>query len=253
VNEDRNTDTAVTTVSRRRALAALAGVGAVGTGGVYAASELTRSGTAFSASFTRSDATSPLGVDYAGNPVMGSPDAPLRLYYWSDYQCPYCAEFDANTLPRLATEYVESGDLAVVFLEFPLFGRDSETAARLSKCVWRTVRERDPDAWGEWHHYVFRQQGPKNSGWASKSRLYDHTAAVDGVSVDETRRCLRQQRDEVVASVTEDVDAAMDELSLRRVTPMFALSDTASGQWLAIPGAQPYETFERAIQEVRGR
>jgi protein-disulfide isomerase len=251
VADDADPDADPSTVSRRRALVALTGVAAVGAGAVHGASTLGED-RELPASFTSSRGTSDhLGVEYTDRPVMGSLDAPLRLFYWTDYQCPYCKQFDENTLPKLAERRVRSGELAVVFLEYPLFGDDSWTAAALSKCVWRTVRGSDPDAWGRWHRHVFGQQGEKNDGWASPANLYDYSGTVEGVPVPGLRTCMRNDRESIVASVEADVATATEDLSLRRVTPMFALSDTESGRWTPIPGAQPYETFEKAIAKVK--
>jgi protein-disulfide isomerase len=249
VTDDTDADDPPITVSRRTALAALGGTVALGGAGVYAAGKLSgNDGGALAGEFTRADGESAhLGVNYAGSPVLGRLDADLRLFYWTDYQCPYCEGFDADTLPKLATDHVATGELAVVFLELPVFGADSTTAAQASKCAWRAVSDDDPDAWGRWHRHVFSQQGDKNDGWASEQKLYEYTSDVDGVDEADVRRCMNERRDAVTAVVQEDVTTALDELGLRRATPAFAMSNPETGAWLDIPGAQPYETFEKVI------
>jgi len=252
VTDDTDADEPPITVSRRTALAALGGTVALGGAGVYAASMRSDSRGALAGDFTRTDGESAhLGVNYAGSPVLGSLDADLRLFYWTDYQCPYCEGFDADTLPKLAENHVATGELAVVFLELPVFGADSTTAAQASKCAWRAVRDDDPNAWGRWHRHVFAQQGGKNDGWASEPKLYEYTADVDGVDEADVRLCMDDRRDAVTAAVQEDVDTAVDHLGLRRATPAFAMSNPESGAWLDIPGAQPYETFERVIDRLQ--
>jgi protein-disulfide isomerase len=243
-----------TTVSRRRALLGLGGAGVLTVGGVYAARSLAEDDTDPSpiGTYTSADGESEhLGVPYDGTPIMGSLEAPLRLFYWSDYQCPYCKQFEERTLPKLASTYVDPGKLAIAFLEFPLFGADSRTAAELSKCAWRTVREADPDAWGRWHGHVFAQQGGKDSGWASTSNLYEYTNEVEGVSTSALRTCMREHGDAVADLVDRDVAVAIEDLGLRRATPAFAVSNPATGKWAPVPGAQPYEVFERAFEAVR--
>jgi protein-disulfide isomerase len=241
------------TVSRRTALAALGGAVAVGATGVYATSTLANDSDdgVLAGDFQRVDGESEhLGVNYAGSPVLGSLDADLRLFYWTDYQCPYCARFDADTLPRLAENYVASGDLAIAFLELPVFGRDSTVAAAASKCAWRRVRDDDPNAWGRWHRHVFDQQGSKNDGWASEDNLYAYTRAVDGVDETSLRQCMQDRRDAVTAAVQDDVSTAIDGLGLRRATPAFAVSNPNTGKWIDVPGAQPYETFTQIIDRL---
>ncbi|WP_323676521.1 thioredoxin domain-containing protein [Halorubellus sp. PRR65] len=251
--DDRSTDEPPITVSRRTALAALGGALGLGAAGVYAASTLaTDDGDALAGDFRREDGQSAhLEVNYAGSPVLGSLEADLRLFYWSDYQCPYCKRFDVDTLPKLAENHVATGDLAIVFLELPVFGADSDVAAAASKCAWRVARDDDPNAWGRWHRQVFAQQGDKNDGWASEDRLYEYTRGVDGVAEDELRVCMDERRDAVTAAVQEDVTTAVDDLGLRRATPAFAMSNVTTGKWLGIPGAQPYETFEKVVERLQ--
>jgi hypothetical protein len=37
-----------------------------------------------------STGTTGYGVELQGSPVMGSDDAPIDMYYWTDYMCPWC-------------------------------------------------------------------------------------------------------------------------------------------------------------------
>jgi len=93
-------------VSTRRAALASIGTFAVGGGVVYAGSRLSSESTAQSApastpaspssdgvSFHRSSETTGFGIDLSGHPIVGAMDAPLDMYYWSDYQCPFCQRF----------------------------------------------------------------------------------------------------------------------------------------------------------------
>jgi protein-disulfide isomerase len=46
-----------------------------------------------------------------GDPFLGSPDSPLVLVEFSDYQCPFCARFFRNTLPLIKKDYIDTGKL----------------------------------------------------------------------------------------------------------------------------------------------
>ncbi|MDC1198760.1 DsbA family protein [bacterium] len=59
-----------------------------------------------------------ISVDDA--PQMGEEDAKFALIEFSDYQCPYCRRFSANTLPQIVKDYVETGKLKYFFRDFPL-------------------------------------------------------------------------------------------------------------------------------------
>ncbi|WP_433631469.1 DsbA family protein [Halomicrococcus sp. NG-SE-24] len=197
-----------------------------------------------------SDETTSYGVDLAGNPVMGSPDAPVDLYYWSDYQCPFCKKFEQDTFPKLLEKQIRPGNVRLVILEYPNIGQASETAARMSKCVWRQVREDDPMAFKRWHATMFDEQKKPNSGWAKTQNLLDITASVNGVDASTVESCLKNDAQAVKASVDED-ERAGDSKGVQ-ATPTFIFDDPTSNDLAPmIEGAQPYPRFEAVIQRAK--
>jgi len=50
----------------------------------------------------------------------GSPGAPIACEIYSDYECPSCAAFFRDTLPRLVAEYVQTGKVKLLHRDFPL-------------------------------------------------------------------------------------------------------------------------------------
>ncbi|WP_158057171.1 DsbA family protein [Halorussus halophilus] len=195
------------------------------------------------------DGTTNYGVQMQANPVMGAKDAPVDIYYWSDFQCPFCEKFEQNALPKLTENEVRSGEVRLVFLEFPNIGDASTTAARMSKCVWRQVRESNPAAYKRWHAAVFDAQKKPNSGWASKENLYAITRKVNGVKLDRLRKCLRENRQWASSEIDADVQTARK--SGISATPGFVLYNPKSDKAGKIVGAQPYERFQSAIEKVR--
>ncbi|WP_458206474.1 DsbA family protein [Haladaptatus sp. NG-SE-30] len=218
----------------------------------------TKSGTTHSEDGNSTDRSSLLyatdektgyGIDLQGNPVMGSPDAPVDIYYWSDYQCPFCKKFEQETLPKLIEDYVQPGTVRIVVLDLPYLGSDSTTAARMAKCVWRRVRDEDPDAFKRWHAAVFDEQGKENSGWASKANLLEITQSVKGVDADAVDSCLQNQTKEIKSSINADVSAA--DTSDIRGTPGFIFYNRKSDESRKIIGGQPYPLFEKAIRKTQ--
>ncbi|MFC4541366.1 DsbA family protein [Halosolutus amylolyticus] len=236
--------------SRRAFLAG--SVVAVGAGGAY---YLTRSDEShddeshgLSPEFHASDETSTLGVELAGKPIMGSPEAPIDLYYWTDFQCPFCAQFERETLPDLVREYVDPGRIRVVFVTVPFFGGDSMTAAVASRCVWEQVQETERSAYWNWHAAVFDEQGEKNSGWAAADNLVEYTRSVSGVDADALATCLDERR----STYEEEIDANAAQARSFGIsgTPAFLAFDPETEAGEALAGAQPIDRFEEAIEAV---
>lgn len=53
------------------------------------------------------------------DPTLGSPQAPVTIIEFSEFECVFCAEFATNTKPLLE-EYIENGTVRFVFKDFPL-------------------------------------------------------------------------------------------------------------------------------------
>ncbi|AEH39405.1 MULTISPECIES: DsbA family protein [Halopiger] len=232
--------------SRRAFLAG--SVVTVGAGGAYYLTGSDETAHDISPSLHSSDETSALGIDLARKPIVGSPDAPLELYYWTDFQCPFCEQFERETFPDLVRKYVETGDVRVVVITIPYFGADSMTAAVASKCVWEQVRDDEPSAYWDWHAAVFEQQGEKNSGWASAENLLKYTRSVSGVDADALEPCLADRRSELESEINADVDRARS-IGVTG-TPTFVVFDPETETAGSLVGAQPLERFDEAIDRI---
>jgi protein-disulfide isomerase len=51
---------------------------------------------------------------------IGSPSAPVGFEVYTDLECPPCAVFYRDTMPRLIAEYVDTGKVRVLRRDFPL-------------------------------------------------------------------------------------------------------------------------------------
>lgn len=52
--------------------------------------------------------------------IIGNRDAQVIIVEFSDFQCPFCRAFYTETLPQIESEYIDSGDVVLVYKEFPL-------------------------------------------------------------------------------------------------------------------------------------
>ncbi len=78
--------------------------------------------------------TQPVSVD--GLPLIGAPEAKVAVLIFSDFQCPYCAQFASETMPALRTEYVQTGLVRVGFRHLPLsFHSRAKRAAESAECA----------------------------------------------------------------------------------------------------------------------
>jgi protein-disulfide isomerase len=50
----------------------------------------------------------------------GSPNAPMTIEVYTDYECPSCRNLYLETLPQLTAEYVATGKVRLIHRDFPL-------------------------------------------------------------------------------------------------------------------------------------
>ena len=224
-------------LTRRTVLGGIATVG-IGGGVVYGASTLgSDTSSTVSAEMHAANGTGAFDIEHGGHPIMGALDAPVSMYYWGEYQCPFCARFDAETFPQIIRNYVQPGDVRVIFIEFPYIGEDSMTAAVMNQCVWRQVKHSNPDAYWRWHSAVFESQGKENTGWASKANLLDLTTNIDEVSADGVEQCMNANRRTIEQSIEIGSQRARS-LGISG-TPGFILYNRQSEKAGRLVGAQP--------------
>lgn len=64
--------------------------------------------------------------------VHGKPNAPVTIIEYASMTCPHCAAFQAQVVPLLTKDYIDTGKVKLVFREYPLDG-----AARMASAVAR--------------------------------------------------------------------------------------------------------------------
>jgi protein-disulfide isomerase len=180
-------------------------------------------------------------VDLAGEPFVGSADAPVTLAYWLDYQCPFCKEFDLQVLPALYKQYVETGKLKVVFKDFQFLGPDSQTAGLAAKAVWELF----PDKYFDWHQAMFKAQDRENGGFGNKKDIIELTRTVGGIDAEAISRLMEEKKGEYQKE--QDADKAEGSGFGVRGTPGFVIGTQL------IAGAQPLSVFTQLIDAELNR
>ena len=66
--------------------------------------------------------------------IWGAANAPVTIVEYASLTCPHCAHFHAETLPKLKTEYIDTGKVKLVFRDFPLDGI-ALAGAMIAACV----------------------------------------------------------------------------------------------------------------------
>ena len=173
------------------------------------------------------------------SPMLGSPDAPVTIIEFGDYQCHQCYNWFHNTRPLLNSEYIEPGNASLLFVDMAFLGRDSPLAAEASYCA------DEQGMYWEYHNTLYAQQEPEiDGGWAKPDRLRVFAASI-GLDAGEFGECLDSGRyhDRVTYNTEEGVRYGVSG------TPTFVIVGPG-GDEVKIVGAQPYTAFRDAIESV---
>ena len=159
------------------------------------------------------------------------------LEEFSDFQCPFCARFTAETLPGLLENQIAAGDVLLVYYDFPLESIHPQALAAANAA--RCAGDQGVEAYWTMHDLLYERMGEWGRG--NPDALFAIAAEL-GLDTAQFTACQE-------ALTHEDAIRADMEYALSkgvRSTPSFLLN----GQ--ALVGAQPLEAFNQAIAMVQG-
>ena len=176
-----------------------------------------------------------------GDPLLtqrtkGVVTAPLTVYELSDFQCPYCRRQALETLPILEREFITTGKVRWIFLNFPLSSihPNAIAAAEFSLCAARV------DHFWPVHDLLFTYQAK----WAplkDPAPFLLSLADSAGIPRDDILSCL-QNHDMLVLAQAEAEGAAKSGVAS---TPTVYIEGAG-----LITGAQPVEVYRQILDSL---
>jgi protein-disulfide isomerase len=177
----------------------------------------------------------------------GAEDAPITIFEFSDFQCPFCREFERKTAAAVDSAFVRTGSARVIYFNLPLPSHaHSWVAAEAAMCA---------SAQGKFwpmHDLLFAQQ----DAWSAAPEpgaLFERYAAQAGVEMQAYRACTANDR--VAGIITQDLTYAVGHGV--GSTPTFVLlrepvagEDPQNSQRI-LSGAVPFADFQKAMDELK--
>jgi protein-disulfide isomerase len=161
----------------------------------------------------------------------GADSARVTIVEVSDFQCPYCREFAANTYPRIDSAYVRTGRAKMVYINLPLsIHSNAFPAAEAAMCAGAQGK------FWPMHDRLFSTQRE----WSSQTdavQRFERLAQALQLDMAAYRDCTANDRTAPII-VNDAMQAA--EAGIRG-TPAFILVSAAGQRTLS--GAIPFEQF----------
>lgn len=119
-----------------------------------------------------------------GFPVLGDPNAPVKVVEYSSFDCPHCREFHDQAVPALI-DRVRAGDINFTYV--PVYGTggipNGQGAARAAVCAG------EQGAFWQYHDTLFNWQGTFANQAFSQNRLASGVSTL-GLNQDTWNTCM---------------------------------------------------------------
>ena len=163
-------------------------------------------------------------------PTKGSPDAPVTMVYFTDFQCGYCRKFVRETLPKLEKQYMSTGKVRLAFRHLAILGEASVHAARAASCAF------DQGKFWEYHDALFGNTSPVAF---TDTRLKRYAADL-GLDEAKFAACV----DNKTYASRVEAETLIGRALGATGTPAFLIN----GQLLL--GAYPFEVFQQGLDNM---
>ena len=116
--------------------------------------------------------------------TVGSNNADIKIKIFSSLTCPHCAYFHTNVVSQIKKEYIESGKVQLIFIDFPL-DQAAFNASKLLNCLDKNLQMKFLDLIYE-----------KQSKWTAGSNINEINENLKkivetlGISQDSFDKCL---------------------------------------------------------------
>ncbi len=169
-------------------------------------------------------------------PYLGNPNAKLTMVEFADFQCPFCGRFQKETFPTLKKEYIDTGKVKFVYMDFAFLGQESKDAAEAANCA------AEQGKFWQYHDEVFANQNGENQGNFNKINL-EKFATNAGLNLDQFKSCVAQNKYDAQISASQKLGQKYGISG----TPGFLIGKEF------INGAAPLDNFEQVIDtELNG-
>ena len=165
----------------------------------------------------------------------GSPQAPITVYEMSDFQCPYCRRHAVESFPLIEAEYIETGKVRWVFVNFPIpsLHPNAVPAAQTAMCA------ANQGAFWPVHDLLFLHQDK----WAPLQEPAEFMVTLaDSVGIDRAQLADCLQTQATLPQIRVDAQGAAKAGATS--TPTFYIEGGL------LVGAQPVEVFRMVLDSI---
>ncbi len=162
------------------------------------------------------------------SPILGNTNAPLTIYLFSDFSCPFCKRASLDEpVPQIIKNYIDTGKAKLVWKYFPGHGK-GEPAQLVGFCL------NEQDLFWEFHELAFQNQEKTNNLNNMKALAQQLNANMPALN-----ECLSSKK--YNSALTEDTD--IGKSNGISGTPTFVINERI------VEGAVSFQTIKAVIDK----
>ena len=173
------------------------------------------------------------------NHTLGPKDAAVVIREFSDFQCPFCAQYSAEVLPELKKTLLKRGDVRFDYHALPLTSIHANAllAAEAAECV---TAANTPKAFWTYHDALFERQKAWE-GLGDAAPYFIRLAQEVGLSNKGVAACLENGR--YTKQLQNDLTVATEQLGVNSTPSVFV------GPY-RIPRPADLASYDKAISRL---
>jgi protein-disulfide isomerase len=183
---------------------------------------------------------SPIG---AKDHVRGNPNAKIKIYEYSDLECPFCKEFH-KTMRQVVDAYGPTNEVAWIYRNFPITSRHpkAQNEAEAAECVAELGGN---DKFWQYIDKIF-EVTPANNGL--DLTLLPKMATELGIDTAKFNACVASGKYRALIKTQSD-----EAVKLGGSGTPYAVLVGPKKEYIAIPGAIPFENMKQGIDGLLGK
>jgi len=171
-------------------------------------------------------------------PTLGNSNAKVTMVEFGDFQCPFCQKFFNETFPQIKSLYIDTGKIKYVFRHLPLSGHvNAQISAVAAECA------NNQDQFWQYHDLLYRNGESDGIGLTAPDlKKYANSLGLNAGILGFAKNKFNQCLDANATLKTVQADAAEGAKDGVTGTPTFFINGKQ------VTGAQPFDTFQQAIE-----
>ena len=174
---------------------------------------------------------------------LGKEDADITFIEFADYRCPFCHKFHEETFDKIVNNFINTGKAKYLFKDFVVNDRGqykgSMQAAVASHCA------AEQGKYWEYLKEIYKNFKPEPLEWINLDSLTNFANNVQIPEIEKFKSCVESNK---YQNQIQESGLLAKQLGITG-TPSFAILKNDKIETI-VPGAIPYESFEKTISTI---